>query len=131
MAAAHSWDIILLVHFNSRAPQSSQKRRIVTAAQSWMCLLCGTEVAFDSEMELHAATRKPASAAFGEFRWLRQFQHSQQLSVKSSSFLFSAGRHRELNMIDRRKWLTTHTDMLAQKQKRRTPSHLLKSKISH
>ena len=74
VATSHARDIVGLVHLNSRVSESLQQGPIVAASQGRMRFLRGTEVGFDSE---NAATRKPATAALGEFRRLRHIHHSQ------------------------------------------------------
>ena len=76
VAALHIRNILGFVHFESRALQLLQQGRIVAAAQSRVRLFRGPEVTLNSQMKLHVTALKPAPAAVGEFRWLRQFFHS-------------------------------------------------------
>jgi len=103
VAASHSRNVARLVHCDSRVPQSLHECRIVTAPQSRMRLLRRSKIVFHSKMNLHITALKPASAALRELRWLGQFLHPQQPTIKSARLPFLAGRHRELHMIYRGK----------------------------
>ena len=101
--------------------QPLQKIRIVAAAQSGMCLLCGAKLGLNSQMNLHRAAFKPASPALGELGRLGYFDHAENALVKSARSIFFACGHCKLNVIDRKESWLAHAEILeeANKNKRR------------
>ena len=67
MTTAHSENFIRLAHGNSSSAKFRHEAIVVGAAQCGMRFLRGTKIIFDAEMDLHAATFEPTSAANDEF----------------------------------------------------------------
>jgi hypothetical protein len=116
MAACDPRDIVRLDHLNPCILQSSHEGRVITAAQGRVRLLGGTEVALNSEMELHAPALKPASATLGKLRRLGKFLHPERAFVKGARLLFLSGRHSQLNVIDNSEYRFGHTNMLTEER---------------
>ena len=93
VAASHSRNIVWLDHFDFRIMQPLQKIFVVGAAQRRMSFSRWTEISFDPQMNLHAATLEPTPSALGEFRGLRYFDHPKQVPVKRARSALLACRH--------------------------------------
>lgn len=65
----------------------------------------GAEIGFNSQVNLRAATREPATAPRGQRRRLGKFSHSKQPDIKCARRVFRARGHGELNVIDRDEWM--------------------------
>ena len=115
MTTLYIRDIVRFAHLDSRVSESLHELLIVSAAKRWVRLPGGTEVVLHSEMELHAAACKPASAALGQLRRLRHLHHSQHSCIEGARLAFFAGRHRKLNVIDRSERSFVHTRMLTER----------------
>ncbi len=118
MAAPHARNIVRLDHFNSRLVQPLQEMRIVAAAQSRVRFLCGTKLEFNSQMNLHRAALKPASAALGEFRRFRCLSHAEHIAIERTRPTFFACRHGKLNMIDCKESWLAHAEILEEVNKK-------------
>jgi hypothetical protein len=103
MTSPNTGDIVRLSHFNARFLQALQHRSIVSTLQRRMRLPGGTEICFDPQMNLHFATFKPASAAFGQCCRLVDFLHSEQAGIEVTSARLRAGGHSQLNVVNRNK----------------------------
>ncbi len=114
MAAPHFRNAFVFCHFDSRRAQARSKLPIIAASQSWMRLLRRTKILLHTQMKLHAAAGKPASAALGQLWRLRHIHHSQHSCVEGARLSFFAGRHRQLNVIDRSERSFAHPRMLTE-----------------
>ena len=103
MTSPDAADIARLNHFNARFLQALQHRSIVSTLQRGVRFPGRMEIYFDPQMNLHFATFKPASAAFGQYCRLGDFLHSEQAGIEVTSAHLRAGGHSQLNMVNRNK----------------------------
>jgi hypothetical protein len=78
MATPNSRNVGIISDYHSRAAKPSNKCTVVTATQCRVGFPGGIEVRFDSEVNLHTAALKPASATPGQLRRFRDFHHAEQ-----------------------------------------------------
>src|SRR5205823_15098227 len=89
-----------LAHGNSSSAKFRHEAIVVDAAQCGMRFLRGTKIIFDAEMDLHAATFEPTSAANDEFSRLRNLSHAQNAAVEGAGRFFLSGGHGQLHVIN-------------------------------
>jgi len=65
-----------------------------------MSFLSWPEVGLDAEVNFERSGLKPCATTLSEVRRLRCFRDTQDTRVKGSRFIFLAGRHRQLHMIE-------------------------------
>ena len=103
VATPDAGNVSRLVNRDSLAAKTGDESVVVSTTQRWMGLLCGTKILLYAQVDLHAAAFKPATAALGKFCGLGNFPHAQHARIKLASGIFLAGRHGELNVINRYK----------------------------
>jgi len=90
--------------FDAVISQMVEQGRILRAAKRGVSFLRRTEVGFDSEVNLHISTDKPAAAPLGEFGGLGDFLHAEQIEEEAPCLGFASGRHSQLYVIDGDQW---------------------------
>ena len=100
VTTTHAGDFISFVHGNSSSAKFRQEAVVVGAPQCGVRLLRGTKIIFNAEMDLHAATFEPTSAANDEFSRLRNLSHAQNAGVEGAGRFFLSGGHGQLHVIN-------------------------------
>ena len=109
MTPPHSRNIPILDCVDTRSLQPRHQPVVIRAPQPRMRLLRRTKLLLHSQMNLHRPTLKPAPAALRKLRWLLQFRHPEQLTIKRASPRLFPTRHPELHMINRDKRVCVHS----------------------
>ena len=102
---------------DSRDAQAREEFVIVRAPQRRVRLPRRAEVLFDADMNLHRSTREPNATAFGQEWRLGYLLHPQQLAVETPRGILAARRRSQLNVVNRRKGMVSHTPMLRRIQR--------------
>jgi hypothetical protein len=79
--------------------QSRGERRQIIDDEGRVSLSGRDEISFHPEMNFQFAVFKPATAAGGQFRRLDRLRYAEDALVEFSGIGFSAGRHREQDVI--------------------------------
>lgn len=99
MGAAHAGNVVGLVNPNTSRLQFRDSGSIVRTAQCGMSFFRRAKIRLYSQMDLHAAALKPASATLGQLGRLCDLRHSEHTGIKSPRAVLFARRHGELNVI--------------------------------
>src|SRR5262249_22241164 len=81
-------------------PKTVHQEPEVAHEQGRVCLPCGAEVWFDSEVNLHRVILEPCATAFGERRRLDSLGDTQQAGEDPPRLALATGRHGKLDMVD-------------------------------
>jgi hypothetical protein len=100
MAAAHAGNFICFSDENSGGAEFCSEELVIGATKRRVCLLRGTKIRFDPEMNLYRAALKPTSAAKRQFGRLGNFCHAQNAGVEGAGCVFRSGGHGQLHMVD-------------------------------
>jgi hypothetical protein len=108
VAAAYAGDVIHFGDVDAGIAKTQNQSFVIAAAESRMRLFRGAKVALDTHVNLNRSALKSASAALGKRLRFLQLDHPQDISVETSSRLFSIRGHGELDVIDGGEWSVCH-----------------------
>ena len=100
IAALVTSERLVIDNLDTRDAQPADERCQIRDEQRGVGLLRRAKVLLDPEMELQLASLKPATTSCREMRGLRNFRNSQETGVELGRSRFSAGRHRQLHVLD-------------------------------
>jgi hypothetical protein len=84
VATLHAGNIRHLDDLNP-VPLKGKQGNAIATAECEVRFAGWAKIFFHSEVQLHGAAGEPAASTNCEFRWLRQFAHSENLTEKAPS----------------------------------------------
>jgi hypothetical protein len=110
MTALNSRNAVVVPYLNLSIPQPRNQTAVIKASQRRVRLAGRPEILFNSKMNLHRPTLKPAPATFRQLRRFRHFLHSEQCPVKCARSILPIHGHGQLHMINRAERISPHIE---------------------
>jgi hypothetical protein len=112
MTPPNAGNVIRPTDVHTRALQPFNQRFVVLTSQSRVRLLCRTEVSLHTQVNLNPAAFEPTASALCKFEGLRNFDHTEHLTIESARSFFAPRGHSELHVINRGKRWLGHAEYL-------------------
>jgi hypothetical protein len=90
----------IVLHFETAGSERLYDLPEIGDEKSGMRAFRGTEIRFDTEVQLQRATLEPRAAPRSEIRRFGDFRQAKDLAVKMAHQRFAAGGYRQLNVVD-------------------------------
>lgn len=99
MTAFDAGYLVIFANGNASGPEFHDQATIIGAGERRMRFSRGTEIFFDSEMNMDVAALQPKPATSGEFGRFGKFFHAEQRAIELTGFFFVALGHSELHVV--------------------------------